>query len=127
MSVAKKLKTEDLFDSALLCQADSGEGWCRECGFLCGARGESNDELLSGALFSICNHYDKSNSTMMDESWRDDIIQVIMGGKIPDVCHNHIDQTKLNLPPIVQRQRCCHHSLPKQQHEGIFPFHITTS
>jgi hypothetical protein len=39
-------------DSALLCQADSGEGWCRECG-LRGARGESKDELLSGALFYL--------------------------------------------------------------------------
>jgi hypothetical protein len=39
---------------------------------------------------------------MTDESRRDDIIQAIMGGRIPDVRHNHIDQTELNLPPIAQ-------------------------
>ena len=30
-------------------------------------------------FFLICNHYNESNSTMTDESRRDDIIQAIMG------------------------------------------------
>ena len=77
----EEVENRGFIDSALLCQADSGEGWCRECG-LRGVRGESKGPLSSGALFLVCNHYNKSNSTMTDESWRDDIIRAIMVGML---------------------------------------------
>jgi hypothetical protein len=37
--------------------------------------------------FFICNHCNKSNSTMTDDSRRDDIIQAIMGENVEKNCN----------------------------------------